>query len=126
MATRPKRDKGGQTLRERLIKVLRRHGLATTEPTQTALDDFLEVVRLEAEEADLEREEDPAGESDDSPLTATEHIDCPHCGERIGIPLDLSGDDQDFIQDCEVCCSPIHITYSVTDGRMRDFTARSS
>jgi hypothetical protein len=113
------------TLRDRLIKVLRRHGRSTTAPTQAALDEFLDVVRREADGVDLEPEEDPEGAAESS-LTATEYIDCPHCGERIGIALDLSGDDQDGIQDCEVCCSPIHITYSVARGRMSGFSARAS
>ena len=32
---------------------------------------------------------------------------CPHCGERIEIPLDPSGgSDQEYVEDCPVCCSP--------------------
>ena len=32
---------------------------------------------------------------------------CPTCGERIVIPLDVSGGaDQRYVEDCPVCCNP--------------------
>ncbi len=32
---------------------------------------------------------------------------CPTCGERIVIPLDPSGGtDQEYVEDCPVCCNP--------------------
>jgi hypothetical protein len=32
---------------------------------------------------------------------------CPTCGERIVIPLDRSGgDEQRYVEDCPVCCHP--------------------
>jgi hypothetical protein len=37
---------------------------------------------------------------------------CPTCGERIVIPLDLSGgSEQTYGEDCPVCCNPniIHV-----------------
>lgn len=37
---------------------------------------------------------------------------CPTCGERIIIPLDLTaGDEQQYGEDCPVCCNPnlIHV-----------------
>ena len=39
---------------------------------------------------------------------------CPSCGELIVIPLDPSaGNDQDYVEDCPVCCHPnlIHVEY---------------
>lgn len=37
-------------------------------------------------------------------------IQCPFCFEEIWIVIDLSaGDDQQYTQDCEVCCHPINI-----------------
>lgn len=32
---------------------------------------------------------------------------CPYCGEWNDSTLDLSGGDQDYIEDCRVCCRPI-------------------
>lgn len=37
---------------------------------------------------------------------------CDACGERIVIPIDLSaGHDQEYVEDCPVCCTPnvIHV-----------------
>ena len=39
--------------------------------------------------------------------------DCPYCGERIETTLDLSGGDQDYIEDCQVCCRPVHFVLQV-------------
>lgn len=32
---------------------------------------------------------------------------CPYCGERAEALLDLSAGDQQYIEDCPVCCRPI-------------------
>jgi len=40
---------------------------------------------------------------------------CPHCGENISVLLDLSVANQEYIEDCEVCCHPIAIRYKVSD-----------
>lgn len=34
--------------------------------------------------------------------------DCPACGEEIVIPIDPSGgSDQEYVEDCPVCCCPV-------------------
>ncbi len=48
---------------------------------------------------------------------------CPHCGERISMLLDLSAADQRYIEDCEVCCNPIEISFVVEAGRVVSFAA---
>jgi hypothetical protein len=35
--------------------------------------------------------------------------------------LDLSVRKQTYVEDCEVCCNPIEISYAVTDKRWRNF-----
>lgn len=35
---------------------------------------------------------------------------CPHCWEEISMILDSSIRQQTYIEDCEVCCSPIEVT----------------
>ena len=40
---------------------------------------------------------------------------CPYCGENISMVFELYYKDQEYIEDCEVCCAPIKINYS-TDG----------
>ena len=32
--------------------------------------------------------------------------DCPYCGEQVETTVDLSGGDQSYIEDCQVCCRP--------------------
>ena len=32
---------------------------------------------------------------------------CPYCGENISMLIDLSFDNQKYVEDCEVCCKPI-------------------
>ena len=59
-------------------------------------------------------------------LALTRSIACPHCGEAIDIAIDLSGDSQDDVQDCSVCCSPIRVTYTVEGGRLLSFSAEAS
>lgn len=36
-------------------------------------------------------------------------IDCPYCGERVSLTIDCSAGDQDYYEDCHVCCRPIQI-----------------
>jgi len=36
-------------------------------------------------------------------------INCPYCGESIGILVDDSIGQQNYIEDCQVCCRPINI-----------------
>ena len=41
---------------------------------------------------------------------------CPYCGEPIEVVVDLSLPEQEYIEDCSVCCRPILLTVSVDDG----------
>jgi transcription elongation factor Elf1 len=51
---------------------------------------------------------------------------CPHCGEEISVVLDLSVNRQTYVEDCEVCCRPIEITYAVEDDALAEFSASST
>lgn len=35
-------------------------------------------------------------------------IECPYCGETLDILIDGSVDQQNYIEDCQVCCRPIN------------------
>ena len=48
---------------------------------------------------------------------------CPYCWAEISMLLDLSGGDQSYIEDCEVCCNPIKIRYRVERERVVSFEA---
>ena len=38
--------------------------------------------------------------------------------------LDLSVRRQSYVEDCEVCCHPIEITYTAEDDALSSFTAK--
>ncbi len=50
---------------------------------------------------------------------------CPHCWQKISMILDVSIEEQTYIEDCEVCCNPIQIGYSVVDFEIENFWAES-
>ena len=39
--------------------------------------------------------------------------------------LDLSVRRQTYVEDCEVCCNPIEISYTVQDGDLANFSAKT-
>jgi hypothetical protein len=39
--------------------------------------------------------------------------------------LDLSVRRQSYVEDCEVCCNPIEISYTVEDDTLADFNAKT-
>ena len=49
---------------------------------------------------------------------------CPYCGEEISMVLDLSVRRQTYVEDCEVCCNPIEISYSVEGAALSTFAAK--
>jgi len=48
---------------------------------------------------------------------------CPYCWEEISMVLDTSVKTQSYVEDCEVCCNPIQVRYSVEDDAITDFDA---
>ncbi len=44
-------------------------------------------------------------------------ISCPYCGESIWVLIEGADEEQEYIEDCQVCCRPIVISvYSEGDG----------
>jgi hypothetical protein len=41
-------------------------------------------------------------------------INCPYCGEPISLLLDASIEQQEYIEDCQVCCKPMVVHMSVS------------
>jgi len=38
-------------------------------------------------------------------------VTCPYCGETVTIAIDPgSGDEQDYVEDCPVCCQPWQVS----------------
>jgi hypothetical protein len=107
-----------------LLRLLRRRGIRPHDELRLAVRDFAATVAEQNPDVvDPETGGDDDGDAADGAHALTHEISCPHCGETIPIAIDLSGDDQDDIQDCTVCCSPIHVTYGVRDGRLHGFTS---
>lgn len=56
-------------------------------------------------------------------LTLEYFFTCPHCGEEISMILDLSVTPQEYIEDCEVCCRPVKLSFEIEDGQPITFNA---
>jgi hypothetical protein len=51
------------------------------------------------------------------PELTEQSISCPYCGETISLLIDDSIPEQQYIEDCQVCCRPIVIDVAVgADG----------
>lgn len=48
---------------------------------------------------------------------------CPYCNASVTALLDPSVLSQEYIEDCEVCCQPIQIKYTLEAGEISFFTA---
>ena len=48
-------------------------------------------------------------------LLQTHNLGCPYCGENIQVIVDCSVTEQDYIEDCQVCCRPINFYINVID-----------
>lgn len=47
-------------------------------------------------------------------------VHCPNCGEAIELLVDCSVEQQEYIEDCQVCCRPIQILVSVNANGLPD------
>jgi hypothetical protein len=52
-------------------------------------------------------------------------LDCPYCGEPIEVLVDGSAGDQQYIEDCQVCCRPIVITVTIDEDGEPQASARA-
>lgn len=52
-------------------------------------------------------------------------FDCPYCWEQISMLIDTSIAQQEYIEDCEVCCNPIQIMVGIDEGEISQFEAIS-
>jgi hypothetical protein len=49
-------------------------------------------------------------------LLESAHVCCPYCGESLEVLIDCSVAQQEYIEDCQVCCQPITLTVDCADG----------
>ncbi len=53
-------------------------------------------------------------------LLETIRISCPYCGETVDLTVDCSLERQRYVEDCQVCCSPMDLDVIVgEDGRIQ-------
>ena len=52
-------------------------------------------------------------------LLQTHNLHCPYCGESIAVIIDCSIIEQEYIEDCQVCCQPINIFISIEDDAVQ-------
>ena len=58
------------------------------------------------------------GASNLNQLTETS-ISCPYCGETIDVLIDPTDVEQQYIEDCQVCCKPIiFLVYESVNGEL--------
>ncbi len=50
---------------------------------------------------------------------------CPYCAAPITMLVDPSVPAQTYIEDCEVCCNPVEVSYTADADGVTAFEARS-
>lgn len=55
----------------------------------------------------------------------TAFVQCPYCWEQIEVVVDCSVGNQEYVEDCSVCCRPIVLTVAIAQGELVDIEARS-
>ncbi len=50
------------------------------------------------------------------PLLNEHEVTCPYCWQRISLIVDASTGSHQYIEDCEVCCRPLLVTCTVSEG----------
>jgi len=52
-------------------------------------------------------------------------IQCPWCGERLDVRVDVTAGERSYIDDCEVCCRPMELTVETEEsGGLRALRVR--
>jgi hypothetical protein len=59
-------------------------------------------------------------------LLQDQNATCPHCWESITLTLDLSVPEQSYVEDCPVCCKPMLVSYTASDGEVAQFSVESA
>ena len=50
---------------------------------------------------------------------------CPYCWEDISMLVDYSVSNQNYIEDCEICCNPIQLNIVIENNEITSFQAES-
>ena len=52
-------------------------------------------------------------------------IHCPYCGERLEVVVDWSVRNQEYIEDCQICCQPMVLHVLIDDDRQVVINAKT-
>jgi len=52
------------------------------------------------------------------PMIESVAVECPACGERIDLTVDTSVAEQEYVEDCAVCCRPMQVSVVCRPGRV--------
>ena len=52
-------------------------------------------------------------------------IRCPYCGERLEVFVDRSVQQQEYVEDCQVCCQPMVLTVTLDEEQGALIDART-
>jgi transcription elongation factor Elf1 len=47
-------------------------------------------------------------------------IRCPFCAERMSILIDASAGGQSYVEDCQVCCQPMQISFEADGNELQN------
>lgn len=53
------------------------------------------------------------------------YFECPHCWQSQLKIIDPSVNEQNFIEDCEVCCNPLEFNLSIMNNNLESFSVTS-
>lgn len=51
---------------------------------------------------------------------AERRIRCPFCGEAMTILVDTSAGSQSYVEDCQICCQPMQISFDAEEDVVLD------
>ena len=52
-------------------------------------------------------------------------VQCPYCWEMLDISIDPSVAEQEYVEDCQVCCHPILLSVSIGEDQVPIVEARA-
>lgn len=77
------------------------------------------IARLDGQSIDELYGLEPVWEPSGAARLAPEEfvaVRCPYCGERLETRVDLTADEPQYVEDCEVCCRPIEFVIEREPG----------
>ncbi len=55
----------------------------------------------------------------------TTNVQCPCCWQTFEVVIDCSVEQQEYVEDCYVCCRPLILTVTVVDGVIQSVDVES-